>query len=177
MIELEGNRRVLFQWEKDQRVVVDGFLPMTKVEFYHKSDGKDSALAVNAYEDAGRVVAEIPNVLLQTAGYLRVHVRPAADDALHAPEEKDIKIVRKERPEDYEYTETPTVSMANKADRYWGESNAGKTLVIGDDGFITAGEPEERVALNASDDGMGNVTLTTSGIAVRYDGTGNVSIG
>ena len=177
MIELEGSRRVLYQWEKDKRVVIDGFLPRTKVRFASKYDNKDSALTVYSYVEAGHVVADIPNVLLQTAGYLHVLVQPPADDVVHNPEEKDIKVVRRDKPEDYDYTETPTVSLENKVDKYWGTENAGKALVIGEDGYITAGEPAASGGLASKDDGEGNVTIEIPGLSVTDDGSGNVTIG
>ena len=181
MIELEGSRlgqRVLYQWDKDKRVLLDGFLPRTKVEFSNLNDCKNSALTVYAYVEVGHVVADIPNVLLQTAGYLHVYVKPPADDVVHAPEQKDIKIVRRDKPEDYDYTETPTVSLESKVDKYWGTENAGKSLVIGEDGYITAGEPPTSGGgLTSEDDGEGNVTITIPGLSVEDDGAGNVTIG
>ena len=177
MIELEGSRRVLYQWEKSKRVVIDGFLPRTKVRFSSKYDNKDSALTVYAYVVAGHVVADIPNALLQTAGYLHVLVQPPADDVVHTPEEKDFKVVPRDKPEDYDYTETPTVSLESKVDKYWGKQNAGKALVVGDDGFITAEEPTAGGGLTSEDDGEGNVTIAIPGLSVTDDGSGNVTIG
>lgn len=113
MIDLEHGRRYLNQWDLDRRVRIDNFPPGTWVEIYHLIDGKSSALVVEAYEEAGRVYANIPNALLQTFGYLRICVRPSATDTEHAPEEKDIKVVRTEKPEGYIYSETKTLSWAD----------------------------------------------------------------
>lgn len=110
MIELENGARVLHQWDLNKRVIVDDFLPGTRVEFSHKYDCKDSALPVKAYEDGDHVVADIPNVLLQTAGYINVYVKPSADNLTCEPEMKDFKVVKKDRPEDYVYTETKTMT-------------------------------------------------------------------
>lgn len=137
MIELENERRYLNQWALNQRVEINNFLPGTYVEFSSLNDCKNSALITEAYAEAGRVFANIPNVLLQTYGYLHVYVNPAADDMIHTPEERDIKVVRREKPAHYIYTETPTVSFKSKADTFWGVENAGKTLVIGADGYLT----------------------------------------
>ena len=177
MIELEHNQRVLYQWDLKKRVVLDGFLPRTKVEFSSKYDHKDSALTVYAYVDSGHVVADIPNELLQTAGYLHVYVRPPASDVVHAPEQKDIKVVKRDKPEDYACPMTPTESLENKVNKYWGPENAGKTLVIGEDGYLVAAEPKPSSgSITTEDDGEGNVEVTISGMSVTDDGAGNITV-
>jgi len=179
MIELEHCRRYLHQWQLDQRVRIDDFLPGTWVEFSALNDGKNSALITDAYVEAGHVYANIPNVLLQLPGYLHVFVNPPASDMAHTPEERDIKVVRREKPCHYIYTETPTVSFNSKADTYWGTENAGKMLVIGEDGYLTTADsaPSTGGNVSAEDDGEGNVTITIPGLDVSDDGAGNVTIG
>lgn len=113
MIELENNQRALYQWMLNKRVIVDGFPAGTLVEFSHKYDCKDSAVPMYAYEEGGHVYADIPNSLLQKCGYLKVNVSPSANDVYHVPHTKDIKIVRREKPEDYVYSETEVPSYAS----------------------------------------------------------------
>lgn len=184
MIELENGQRVLRQWSLNQRVIVDGFRPGTRVEIAQKYDCKDSALPVTAYEVDGHVYADIPNALLQKAGYIKVSVLPSAADTEHTPAEKDFRVVRRDKPGDYDatYTETPTQTMENKIDRYWGVENKGKALIIGEDGFITTGEPTSSPGgsgdVSVEDDGAGNVTINNiPGSSVSDDGNGNVVIG
>ena len=140
MIELEHDRRYLNQWGLEQRVQIDNFLPGTWVEFSHVNDCKNSALITEAYVEAGHVYANIPNVLLQLPGFLHVYVNPDTSDMAHTPEERDIKIVRRAKPGHYIYTETPTVSFSSKVNIFWGTENAGKTLVVGKDGYVTTEE-------------------------------------
>lgn len=105
MISLENNKRALYQWDLNQRVIIDGFDPGTRVEFsVLYSD--NTPLPVAAYEDGDIVYAPIPNILLQKSGYIRVCVRPAAG-VNKGVQEKDIRVVKKEKPENYEYSETP----------------------------------------------------------------------
>lgn len=136
MIELEHDRRYLNQWALDQRVQIDNFLPGTWVEFSIVNDLRSSALITEAYEETGHVFANIPNVLLQNFGFLHVYVNPPATDMAHTPEEKDFKIVRRPKPGHYIYTETPTVSYSSKVDIFWGKEHAGKTLIVGEDGYL-----------------------------------------
>ena len=138
MIELENDRRYLNQWSLDQRVQIDNFLPGTWVEFSIVNATRNSTLITEAYEETGHVFANIPNVLLQNFGYLHVYVNPPATDMVHTPEEKDFKIVRRQKPGHYIYTETPTVSYSSKVDIFWGTEHAGKALVVGDDGYVKA---------------------------------------
>lgn len=139
MIELEHDRRYLNQWALNQRVQIDNFLPGTWVEFSLINDCRNGSLITEAYEECGHVFANIPNVLLQSFGYLRVYVNPPASDMVHTPEEKDFKVVRQRKPGHYIYTETPTVSFSSKVDIFWGTENAGKHIVVGEDGYLTAG--------------------------------------
>lgn len=142
MIELENDRRYLHQWALDQRVQIDNFLPGTWVEFSIVNSGRDGTLVTEAYEECGHVYANIPNVLLQNFGYLHVYVNPAPSDMAHTPEEKDFKIVRRQKPGHYIYTETPTVSYSSKVDIFWGKEHAGKAVIVGEDGYLTAsGKP------------------------------------
>lgn len=138
MIELENDRRYLNQWALEQRVQIDNFLPGTWVEFSIVNDVRNSTLITEAYEECGHVYANIPNVLLQNFGYLHVYVNPAPSDMAHTPEEKDFKVIRKMKPSHYIYTETPTVSYSSKVDIFFGVENAGKALVVGDDGYVKA---------------------------------------
>ena len=156
MIELENERRYLNQWALNQRVEINNFLPGTWVEFSLLNDCKNGALITEAYAEAGRVFANIPNVLLQTYGYLHVYVNPAADDMMHTPEERDIKIVRRAKPSHYIYTETPTVSYSSKVDLFWGVEHAGKALVVGEDGYVKAAEKTVDDSI-ATDDEVGDM--------------------
>lgn len=156
MIELEHDRRYLNQWALDQRVQIDNFLPGTWVDFSLINDCRNGSLTTEAYEECGHVYANIPNVLLQSFGYLRVYVNPPASDMVHTPEEKDIKVVRQRKPAHYIYTETPTVSYSSKVDIFWGTEHAGKAVVVGDDGYLTASKKtvEDNIATDDEVDDM-----------------------
>lgn len=110
MIELEGGARYLKQWSLNNRVILDGFPEGTRVEISKKYDCKDSALPVAAYAEGDHVYANIPNILMQDPGYIRIYVRPSAADPEHHAEIKDYRVTPAEKPEDYFYTETPLLT-------------------------------------------------------------------
>lgn len=179
MIELEYDRRYLLQWGLEQRVLIDGFLPGTWVDFSHVNDCKNSALTTEAYVEAGHVYANIPNVLLQLPGYLHVVVNPDASDMAHTPEERDIKIVRRPKPSHYIYTETPTVSYGSKVNIYWGPEHAGKALVVGEDGYVKAAEKTIDDSI-ATDDEVGDMfddVFDENGGSTGDDNTGGDNTG
>lgn len=117
MIELEGKRRFLYQWDLNKRVVMDSFLPGTNVEFSKRYDSKESTLIVRAYKEDGHIYANVPNSLLQNEGYIRVIVMPSANDIDHQPVMKDIRCVRREKPADYVYTETEVLNYQSLEER------------------------------------------------------------
>ena len=111
MIELEGGKRFLWQWEKNKRIVMDEYPAGTRVEFSRRYDAKDSSIVVLSYADGGHVYANIPNILLQEACYISAFVCPSAAELTYKPQKTDFKVVRREKPDDYIYEETETLSF------------------------------------------------------------------
>lgn len=113
MIELERNKRMLNQWDLNQRVQLIGYEPGTRVEFSRLYDSEKIPLPVAAYEEDGLVYAPVPNILLQDNGYLRVQIRPSADGTQPGLI-KDIRVARRKKPEDYEYSETELLKTVDE---------------------------------------------------------------
>lgn len=112
MIKLENDNRVLYQWALNQRVVIDCCKPGTRVEF--SEPYKDTEpLPVAAYEESGHVYAPVPNILLQADGYICVRLCPSAGSS-QLPWQKEFRVVRREKPEDYEYSETPLLQTTDE---------------------------------------------------------------
>lgn len=112
MIQLENNKRVLEQWAQNQRVLIDGFDPGTRVEFSVLNQDT-TPLPVAAYEEEGKVYALVPNILLQEAGYIRVRVRQPSGSS-NSQVQKNIRVVQRQKPEDYAYSETPLLMTADE---------------------------------------------------------------
>jgi len=110
MIQLENGKRVLEQWALNQRVNITGCEAGTRVEFEIAGVSGYAPLPVAAYEEDGLVYADVPNILLQRVGYINVRVCPSAN----VPQLKAIRVVRREKPEDYEYSETELLKTADE---------------------------------------------------------------
>lgn len=99
MFLIEGGRLGFYQWDLDQRLIVNHD---NVVEVHFSLPSSDSALVCVVYEDGGERYADIPNILLQQAGTLNVYgfcgecVRVAASYRVQA----------RAKPDDYVYTET-----------------------------------------------------------------------
>lgn len=107
MITLEHGRRVLYQWDKNQRVILDGYAAGTSVHYSMKGCYDDKAPCVHAYELDDKVYADIPNMFLVQAGKFYVYVYTCErDDEGHTCEVMEVTVVARPKPDDYIYTET-----------------------------------------------------------------------
>lgn len=98
------DREMLWQWDYGQRVQLHDVPVGTAVHFSNAAI-KPNALKKEAYEDGEGVYADIPNVLLQTAGTLTVYIYIEDGDEGHTEYRKLFIVRDRERPDDYVYTE------------------------------------------------------------------------
>lgn len=102
--EIYDGRDMLWQWDKDRKIKLYGVDPDTEIHFAHCGD--PTAIVVLSYNYGKDVVCDVPNILLQRAGVLRVYVYP---DSLTV-ETDEVYVRTRPRPEDYVYTETETLN-------------------------------------------------------------------
>lgn len=98
------DREMLWQWDRGQRVQLHDVPVGTKVHFSNAAI-KPNALVTDAYEDGEGVYADIPNVLLQTAGTLTAYIYIEDGDEGHTEYRKLFIVRDREKPDDYVYTE------------------------------------------------------------------------
>lgn len=98
------DREMLWQWDYGQRVQLHDVPVGTAVHFSNASI-KPNALVKEAYEDGEGVYADIPDILLQTAGTLTVYIYIEDGDEGHTEYRKLFIVRDRERPDDYVYTE------------------------------------------------------------------------
>ena len=98
------DREMLWQWDYGQRVQLHDVPVGTAVHFSNAAI-KPNALVTEAYEDDEGVYANIPNILLQTAGTLTAYIYLEDGDEGHTEYRKMFIVRDREKPDDYVYTE------------------------------------------------------------------------
>ena len=103
-IEIEGGRTHLWQWDLNQKIVLTGVEPGSAVHFGRPDGG---AYVVIAYEQDGKVMADVPNIWLQLCGDLHVYIYcNCRETRCH----ENIFVAPRQRPDSYAYTETEILS-------------------------------------------------------------------
>lgn len=98
------DREMLWQWDRGQRVQLHDVPVGTKVHFSNAAI-KPNALVKEAYEDGEGVYADIPDILLQTAGTLTAYIYLEDGDEGHTEYRKMFIVRDREKHDDYVYTE------------------------------------------------------------------------
>lgn len=137
-VTLSNGRKWFYQWDINQRLTLENYPVGTHVHF--SLHGDSEALGMISYEADGVIFVDVPNILLQTAGQLHVYIYPMDGDEGHTEQHWKFEIQEREKPADYIYTETETLSLASKLDKNVGVENAGMTMVVDEDGNIVPGE-------------------------------------
>lgn len=93
----------LTQWDKDRRAIFENvvFSDGDEVHFSSAIDEHD-AYVVLPYEENGKIYADIPNILLQQPGIIYVYYYPLS----YTKYSSQFYVERREKPDDYVYTET-----------------------------------------------------------------------
>lgn len=103
MFKILDGRQAFYQWDIDQRVVVED-RSITQVHYCNRTD--DCALICECYELDGKWVADVPNILLQDNWRIRVY----AFDGCATKHEKRYDVIARSKPDTYVYTETEVLS-------------------------------------------------------------------
>jgi hypothetical protein len=100
----------LYQWEIGRVIEItppDNTL-VSKVEFAHTFDKE--ALAVKPREENGVIVADIPNILLQSGDPIFVYLVYVDANCLETTASHVLSVVKRPKPADYVYTETEVLT-------------------------------------------------------------------
>lgn len=144
-IRVQGNP--LYQWDTDRRVIIEPGNGVTIDDVHFSTDGENSIGVEHAADENGIVSAPIPNILLQSGSNITVYACMATDNGQHTIASRIVSVINRAKPADYVYTETEVKSYAalkkklsEKLPANQGAENAGKALVIDDDGNVVPGE-------------------------------------
>lgn len=131
MFSILDGRESFYQWDLDRKVVVKDS-SIREVHFCNKTD--DCSLVVETYQENGLTLANVPNILLQTAWKIRVFGY-TGDFTKY---EQCFKVIARTKPSDYVYTETEVKNYDELLDRIEKLEKSG-----GSGGGITQEELEE----------------------------------
>ena len=110
------DREMLWQWDYGQRVQLHDVSVGTAVHFSNAAI-KPNALVTDAYEDGEGVYADIPDILLQTAGTLTAYIYLEDGDEGHTEYRKMFIVRDREKPDDYVYTEDDVKTWVSLEER------------------------------------------------------------
>ena len=110
------DREMLWQWDYGQRVQLHDVPVGTEVHFSNAAI-KPNALVMEAYEDGEGVYANIPDILLQTAGTLTAYIYIEDGDEGHTEYRKMFIVRDREKPDDYVYTEDEVKTWVSLEER------------------------------------------------------------
>lgn len=103
-MQIYDGRESFYQWDLNQKITSDAFEVDDMIHFFNMR--QTNALVVKAYELDGVVVADVPNILLQTALPITAWKYVYDEHSAQTVMEDTFKVEQRPQPYDYFYTET-----------------------------------------------------------------------
>ena len=107
MLQIFDGREYFYQWDLDQKLSVEYDENVCHVHF--KNPDGETSLDVGTYTLDGRLVADVPNILLQSAGVITAWIYKCEGDECTI-ETTIFRVQSRQKPSDYVYTETEVQS-------------------------------------------------------------------
>ena len=154
-LQIYDGRKSFYQWDLNQKITSPNFKVGDEVHF--TSLQQSTALIVLAYELDGKVVADVPNILLQNSYTITAYQYITVTDMGYTIDEQLFKVIKRPQPDDYVYTETEIYTIKTVVDKALLEAKEsgefdgkdGKDGVDGKDG--EKGEKGDDYVLTESD--------------------------
>ena len=115
MFEILNGRGAFWQWDINQKLVVQDLPNCAEVHF--SNENSDYALVTLVKTVDGRKVCDVPNVVLQKSGYVKVFAYVIDGEEKYTEYKSSILILARSKPEDYIYTETETLCYKNLSEK------------------------------------------------------------
>ena len=103
-MRLLDGRRYAYQWDSNIYVILPKAKIGEEIHFAHRKDKK--ALVMTAIEIDSVIVAEVPNLLLQRAGFIQVYHFISDKKGNRTINRDELKVLEREKPDDYLYEES-----------------------------------------------------------------------
>lgn len=131
-MRLQNRKRFFTQWDKGQTLIVDECPAGTQIHFTNTRSEKAYVLETDL-----NLEVQVPDILLQEPYPITAWIY--ITDGIHQYTEnrREFQVIRRARPESYIYTDEERAYWETKVDKDWGTENAGKLLVVGNDGLVT----------------------------------------
>lgn len=107
-VQIATGRREFYQWDVNQRLLLNDIIVGTEVHLSLKSDDVGDAIVTYAYSENGFVYVNVPNDLLQSSGMLNVYVYLMDNREGHTEEHWTFKIRSRNKPANYVTTDDNT---------------------------------------------------------------------
>lgn len=107
-MQLLDGRTYAFQWDSDIYVILPKAKAGETIHFAHRKDKK--ALVCTAKEVDSIIVAGVPNLLLQRAGFIQIYHFISDKNGNRTISRDELKVLKKEKPDDYLYEESQILS-------------------------------------------------------------------
>lgn len=137
MFKIEDGRNSFFQWDIDRRLIIDDET-VNEVHFCNRTD--ECSLVCEVYEENGKRLVNVPNILLQTDWRIKVY----AYDSKYTKHCATYDVVKRTKPADYVYTETETLNYNSLLERI--ETLEGGSIDVDLSGYYTKEEVDNAIA-------------------------------
>ena len=103
MLKLENGTNSFYQWDLDQRFIVTEINGPAAIHFWQQ--GLEKVLEVEPYTEGDKIMADVPNILLQNASPITAYIY-RQDIGAYTSYKRVFQVFERERPAGYVYTET-----------------------------------------------------------------------
>lgn len=144
MVELlarNESENALWQWDTDRKISISSDNVVDEVHFSNAFSTEALVVTPTVDVELGKVVADIPNILLQHFTAINIYVVMHTENGARTTFSSSFDVLKRAKPSDYVYTETEVMNYKDLEER------------------VEKLEKSKEIALTSKDDGDGNVTL------------------
>lgn len=128
LLKIKGPKSYFWQWDLDRQLVVG---EDTCGEVHFCNGTTECALVCEIYQQDGQRLVNVPNIFLQTDRDLTAYLYRKGSDGSLTRHQQTFRVVRRNKPDDYVYTETEVKTWTALEDRVKAlEENSGAVKTV-----------------------------------------------